>query len=498
MTSKYEEKAPEGTSDRNPQKPSQQNQKKFSWKSFLAVALVLVILWEIFHALANHSGQAGRGQAQATQSGAPSVPKVKPTPVPTVTLGGHRISAGGGAEIILNPGQVTPGSPVSVYGNGFRPKTAVTLMLRAGRNATGTVIGHGMAARDGSLYTSFVMPRSITGSGAKVVAEQSGSGGAVASAPLVTPGGVGSVAIVGKPAGKPGNVVTLSARGFGPNEKINVYWGRTAGTPAATLTADASGSVGQAAIKVGVAPVGTTSLVLVGMRTHTTATAPYQMLGLYPTTASHPWAAKAGHPVTFRGSGFAPGEQVLIYLNKATGAPALVANADATGSFSTGFVVPFGLKGSQRLTAIGSQSRAATSSGFDVLPYMPSAQASTYGALPGTSVSFYATGFAANEVVLVHVNGQLVSAFRVDAKGSAANAGHYIVPSGVGPALHFSLTGQHSGGTAGVKLSVQNPPGGTVKVPPQRPYVLPPSLGGKKPPSPHHSPGTSPSSSPGK
>src|SRR5215469_9999158 len=274
MTSKYDEKAtPEITGERNQQKPSPQKPKGFNWKSFLAVVAVVVILWQIFHALANHSGQAGRGQAQGTQSSAPSVPKVKPTPVPTVTLGGHRISAGGGPEIILNPGQVTPGSPVSVYGNGFRPKTPVTLMLRAG-HGSGTVLGHGMAARDGSLYTSFIMPKSMTssGSGTKVIAEQSGAGGAVASAPLVTPGGVGSVSIVGKSAGKPGNTVTLSARGFGANEKVNVYWGRTAGTPAATLTADASGSVGQASIKVGVAPVGTTSLVLVGMRTHTTAT----------------------------------------------------------------------------------------------------------------------------------------------------------------------------------------------------------------------------------
>jgi hypothetical protein len=191
---------------------------------------------------------------------------------------------------------------------------------------------------------------------------------------------------------------------------------------------------------------------------------------------------------------------VLIYLNSSTGMPALTTTASGNGRFSVSFVVPFGLKGKQSLTATGEQSRASVSSGFTVLPYMPSAQASTYDALPGTSVSFYASGFAANEVVLVYTggrgtSGQLVTAFRVNGKGSAANAGHYIVPSGVGPGLYFKLVGQHSGGSATAKISV-TAPAQQVTVPPQRPYVLPPSLGGKQPV--HHSKaaGKSPGASP--
>jgi hypothetical protein len=240
--------------------------------------------------------------------------------------------------------------------------------------------------------------------------------------------------------------------------------------------------------------------VLVGQKTHTTATAAYQMLGLYPTTTSHPYAVKSGKPVTFTGSSFAPGEQVLIYLNASSGAPALTATANSGGSFSTSFVVPFGLKGSQSLTAVGSQSRAAVSSGFDVLPYNPAAQASTYGAMPGTALTFYANGFAANEVVLVYAGGgrgqtgKLVSAFRVNAMGSASSAGHYIVPSGVGPGLYFNLVGQQSGGSATAKVSV-TAPAQPVNVPSQPPYVLPPDLGGKAPAKSSQSPGQSPSQS---
>ena len=482
---------------------SQNNRPKgkvVTWKTIVVVAVALVIVWQLFHALTNHkAGNAARSNQTSSGPASPgqtaAVPSARPTPKTTVTLGGRQVPGQSGPLIVLNPGLVAAGGQVGVNGSGFRPGGTVTILLRASRSSYGTVVAHAKASSGGSVTAGFTMPTSVHGSGATVVAEQ--GDGTSATAQLTTPGGVGTMSIVGKAAGKPGDSVSISASGFGAGEKINVYWGRTVGTPAASLMADGSGSVGRASVPVGVAPVGTTTMVLVGQTTHTTATAAYQMLGLYPTTASHPYAVKAGHPMTFTGSEFAPGEQVLIYLNSTGGMPALTATAGSTGSFSTSFVVPFGLKGSQSLTAVGSQSRAAVSSGFDVLPYNPTAQASTYGAMPGTSVTFYATGFAANEVVLVYAGGghgqagTLVSAFRVNSMGSAGGAGHYIVPSGVGPGLYFNLVGQQSGGSATAKISV-TAPAQPVNVPSQPPYVLPPDLGGKGAPQPGHSPGQSP------
>jgi hypothetical protein len=467
---------------------ARKNKKKIPWKSVLGVAVVLVILWQIFHVVTQGSGKPAAANGHRSPASS-TVPSTRPTPVPTVTLGGRPVAAGGGPVIVLNPGLVAPGGHVSIYGSGFNPHAAITVwLMRSSQSGKGSVVAHGKASGNGSLITSFTMPTSLNVSRATVVAEQAGSSKR-AVAQLVSPGGVGTATIDGKSAGKPGDTVTVSAHGFGPGEKVNVYWGRASGTPALTLTADSAGSISHASVPVGVAPTGETTLVLVGTKTHTTATAPYLMLGLYPTAVFHPYAARAGGTIIYTGGGFAPGEQVLIYLNSSTGMPALTTTASSSGRFSVSFVVPFGLKGKESLTATGEQSRASVSSGFTVLPYLPSAQASTYDALPGTSVSFYATGFAANEVVLVYTggrgtNGQLVTAFRVNGKGSAANAGHYIVPSGVGPGLYFKLVGQHSGGSATAKISVTTP-AQQVTVPPQRPYVLPPSLGGKQPV--HHS-----------
>jgi hypothetical protein len=471
--------------------------KKVTWKSVLGVVVALVIGWQLLHAFIQGQGKnAGKSAPPSA-----SAPAAKPTPTPTVTLGGHRVPAGGGPVIALEPGLVSPGGHVGVAGEGFARKTTVVVSLRTSRSHAAKVVAHGRTSRGGTVTTGFTMPLSFTGSKATVVVRQ--ADGEQASAPLVTPGGMGTAKIVGKAAGKPGDHITVTAKGFGPGEQVNVYWGRVSGTPAATLTADGSGSISSASVRVGIAPVGPTTLVLVGQRTHTTATVPYQMIGLYPNTISRPYAVKAGKSITFRGSGFAPGEPVLIYLNASGGVPALTAHADSGGGFSVSFVAPFGLKGSQRLIAVGELSRASVKSGFLILPYTPTAQASTYSALPGTTVSFYAKGYAPNEVVLVYLGGnrghggKLVTAFRVDGRGSASAAGSYVVPSGMGPGVGFSLVGDKSGGTARAKLSVGAGPQGAT-VPPQKPYVLPPSLGGKQPathsPS-HGSPSKSPSGS---
>jgi hypothetical protein len=481
-----------GPPKRIPPKPNPPKRKKLSWKAILGGAIAVLIAWQLFHTLTEQTGKTAN--AGASHSTGPAAPSAAPTPTPTVTLGGHPVADGSGPVIVLNPGLVAPGGYVEVEGSGFDPAATVSVWLRqgAGKTATSTMVASGKTAKWGILSVGFHMPATANTSDATVVAQEANSK-KIATAQLSAPGGVGTATIIGKAAGRPGSVVTVNATGFGPGEQVNVYWGRTSGTPAATLTADSAGDI-RAPIKVGVAPVGPTTLVLVGQRTKTTATAPYLMLGLYPSTTPHPYAMRAGHSMTFTGTGFAPNEQVLIFLNANRGVPALTETANSQGSFSVSFVVPYGLKGVQHLTAMGDQSRASVTSAFTVLPYMPSAQASTYGALPGTTVSFYGKGFAANEVVLVYANGahgrQLVTAFRVNQQGSAAGAGSYVVPSGVGPELIFSLVGQTSGGTATVKFAVQNPGGAAPSVAPQPPYVLPPSLGGKPAPAPSHAAGS--------
>jgi hypothetical protein len=476
-----------------PRKPSKKRRGKIGYKELLVAIIVIVVIWQVGKAVTgsgskNQPGGVNAGSsATPSQAGGPSLMKPAPTtPAPEVTIGGHPVAAGGGPMILANPGMVSPGGYVTIDGSGFTPGSTVAVFLKTTPQSGGTMMGSAKATKWGTSTVVFKMPSTATGESATVVAQQQNGNatGKTATAQIMTPLGIGQVTIDGKSAGKPGQAATISASGFGHGEKVNVYWGRVAGTPVTTLTASPAGTIGEAVVPVGIAPVGPTTLVLVGQTTHTTATAPYQMLGLYPSVVPHPYAVKAGHSVTVTGTGFAPNEQVLFYLNAASGQPALAATASAGGAMSLSFMVPFGLKGQQTLTAVGDESRASVDSGFTVLPYSPSAQASTYGAMPGTNISFYATGFAANEVVEVYTgrgkgaNGTLVTAFRVSAKGTAADAGNYILPN-MGGAEVFTLVGQESGGVTTAKVTVTAPPGGgQVSVPAQAPYVLPPSLGG--------------------
>jgi len=437
--------------------------RRSRWKLALGALVAVVVVWQLAHVLTHLGGGAAASPSATTSGGASPgsagrTPLAKASPEPTVTLNGHGVAAGSGPVIVLNPGLVTPGGQVGVNGSGFQPGAAVTVWLRSPGSGGGAQEAMAKVAKDGSLTTEFTMPSGLSGGTATVAAEE--GGGPAATAQLVTAGGQGSVSVVGKAAGKPGNTATITGAGFGPGEKVDVYWGHVGGTPAATLTANGSGSIGRAQVPVGVAPVGSTTIVLVGQKTKTMAVAAYQMLGLYPVTSSQPYAVLGGKSLSFSGSGFAPGEQVLLYLNASGGTPALTATADGGGNFHVSFVVPFGLKGSQTLTAIGEESRASVSSGFDVLAYTPSAQASTYSALPGTTISFYGSGFAANELVDVYAGatpgdrGQMVSSFRVGSTGSATAAGQYAIPANAGHSLDFTLVGQESGGVATAKVSV--------------------------------------------
>jgi hypothetical protein len=457
--------------------PQGDKRRKLRWKPIVGAIVALAIGWQVFQVLGKgDAGAASQPSASSTSSTSTSPTRVK--------IGDRTVLGAGAPIILLNPGLVAPGGQVTVQGGRFTPGATVDVEVRTKANTRGTKVAMSTVAKDGSLTAVLTAPQSLNASAVTVVAQERDSDKS-AEAELMSQGGAATVALAGKATGgKPGDTVSINATGFGPGETLDVFWGRSTGTPSSTLTADQSGSLSRASVKVGMAPVGSTTLVLVGTKTHATAIAPFQMLGLYPTTTPKPYAVQSGKDMTYSGTGFAPDEQVLVYFNASGGTPALTVQASSTGDFSTTFQVPFGLTGSQSLTAIGAQSRAATSTAFSVLPYSPIVQASTYGALPGTSISFYAGGFAANEVVEVYLgrgqgaSGELVTAFRVDAKGSAAAAGQYIIPSDSGPALNFTLVGQQSGGSGVAKVGVTKPPQ-PVNVPPQAPYELPESLGGK-------------------
>src|SRR5215470_18603610 len=464
-----------------------------SWRTFVVIAIGLVVAGPLIRELVSvvklPNTAAERSAPAPAESQVPSEPTpaqaarnttAKAPKATTISVNGQAIPSAGQPTVLLNPGLVRPGTKVAVSGFGFDPGSIVDVVLKKSASDAGTAVTLAKADETGSFGTTFIVPSNMGARSPTVLAQERNSS-KVAQTKALMPASMASVKL-GKATGKPGDRISLSASGFEPEEEVKVYWGQLNGDPAATLHADGGGNVGQASVQIPVGAIGTTSIVLVGSKSQSLAIGQFYMLGLYPSVKAQPYALKSANRISLSAKGFGPGETVLIYVNGMNGPPLMTVPTDANGSFSgAGFVVPFGLKGQQSLILIGEQSRAVVNSGFLVLPYTPSVQPSTYGGFPGTTLSFYATGFAPNEVVLVYKGrtrtggGDLVAAFRVDGRGRAAAAGQYMIPGDDQGKVVFTAIGRLSQGAATATVNVEHSDV-PVQVPPQPKYTLPPDL----------------------
>src|SRR3954471_16267961 len=107
--------------------------------------------------------------------------------------------------------------------------------------------------------------------------------------------------------------------------------------------------------------------------------------GGYPAASCTPsisaTVVRAGHSVTFHGSGFTPGESVQAWVN---GVLVGTYTADANGNITGSYVVPAGMKaGRYTLTLKGLASGRAQTTAFTVVPAQ--ANAGVVGAGAGSS-----------------------------------------------------------------------------------------------------------------
>jgi hypothetical protein len=454
---------------------------RLSWKRAAVAVVMAFVVFSVGRSVLPALGIHVPGRSHPAATGAEPT-TAKSAPAPTVNLDGVPVLGGGQPLITLNPGLVRPGSTVSVSGSGFDAGARVDLLVGTGKAGKAQPVATVTAGKNGTISGSLPFPSDVgTGSTTREVTAQQRGSDKVAKADATLAQGTAQ-AKISAAAARPGDSVSLSASGFASGEDLAVYWGRVTGDPSTVLHADGGGSVSKVAVQVGVAPVGTSSLFVVGRKSGAAASAPFQVLGLYPTITAKPYALKAAQRITFSGKGFVPGERVLVHVNSAGGTPVAALPSDQGGGFANaGFLIPFGLKGQQTVVFIGEKSRATAIGGFTVLPYQPQARASTYGAMPGTSLTFYADGFAPNEAVHVFAGGgqgsqgDLVSAFRVDGNGRAKGGGSYTIPGNASNGVTFTLLGARSNASATVVVKVDNS-GGAADVPPAPKYNLPKDL----------------------
>jgi nucleoid-associated protein YgaU len=423
--------------------------------------------------------QASGTSASGTPAAAPVARPGGPTPTPVVVqIQGTAVSIEAKPLLLLNPSTVRQGSSVGVAGSGFDPGTTVDIYIKQQVSDSVDPLTFVQVDKSGGFGgVTFAVPDALPRGNFIVEADQRESTN-IARATAVIAGGSPQVKL-GTQAAKSGDTVQLSAAGFGADEDVNVYWNDLSSNVIGTIHTDASGGVRQGSVRVPFGAVGNNGFIFVGQKSQSPVTVPFQMLNLYPSVDLSSYAIKPDNVLSFSGKDFGPGEDVTVYLNNPDAPPLTTIQTDDTGGFTNagGFLVPFGLQGKQTLIFMGKESKAPTTASFDTLPYTPSAQPSTYGGRPGTTLTFYAIGFARNEIIHALVGrtqdspGTEVSCFRTDPQGNAASGGSYVVPGDATPGqLVFSLVGSRSQAvaTAALEVIASDVP---VQVPPQAPFA---------------------------
>ncbi len=447
---------------------------------FWGVGILLVLAIVVSVTLRSLSPGSGGTALDTTGKSTNEVPPTATsTPVTVVPVGG-----GGLPFIFINPGVVRQGANITVAGSNFDPQATVNFLIKQKEADPGKMLTYVQADKTGSFDgVTIALPASEPFGNFIIEARQQHSTTKLAESMGVIQNGGSATVKMSALVGRVGDTVAVSAKGFASEEQVSVYWNSMGSDPIATLQADGGGGIGQAPVQVPFGAPGNNSFFFEGAKSQTPVTVPFILIPRYPNVKPSTYSIRADNVLSFSGKDFGPNELVVVYLNKPSGRPLATVQTNAKGAFfnQAGFVVPFTLKGKQTLYFVGSQSRAPTTIGFAVAPYMPDVQPSTYGGGPGTTITFYAKGFARNEVVHIYTNaaannaGKMVGCFQTDATGSAGAVGSYLIPGDAQPGkLVFTLDGTKSGAvtTASITVSAPETP---VQTPPQPPFTC--SLG---------------------
>ncbi|MDB5187544.1 MAG: hypothetical protein JWO50_64 [Candidatus Kaiserbacteria bacterium] len=256
-------------------------------------------------------------------------------------------------------------------------------------------------------------------------------------------------------SGTPGTTLTLSGGGWNASTLLNIFF-NGATSPNSTITTDSSANFSTSVQVPANASQGPFTFDVEDSVSHVHANNSFYVIPLTPsatfTAASHAPFAN----VAIAGSGFAPGEQITFELAGATGST----TADSSGTFSGSITVPQVTSGLYHINVTGNGSGATIPNYlnyFWIDGFYPSAAPSSYYLMPGATLSFNGSGFAAGETINVTETGtsNVLSTFTADASGSFTNAGGFALPAAFhGATKSFTLTGAQSHVSTNVGMTV--------------------------------------------
>jgi hypothetical protein len=241
----------------------------------------------------------------------------------------------------------------------------------------------------------------------------------------------------------PGTPVTITGTGFAPNEAVSLADGIATTTVSATPTGSFSAPLtlpftgGSSLMVVATGHMSGASSALA------IAYAPY-----IPQVAPSTYYTLPGTTVTFTGSGFAPNESVTVTFNAARSTSV---QADAAGSFSYPYQIPFGSTKAV-LSFMGQTSGAGVTDTLSLAQYAAYISLSSYYGVGGSAETVTGSGFAPNEPVTLAFNGVNFDTTTATALGTITAA--TTVPFSTAGTKPLSATGSQSGVVAGTNFTV--------------------------------------------
>lgn len=344
---------------------------------------------------------------------------------------------------------VSQNGELSLSAEGFAPGETITLMVSDGSATPPREVGHAKTDADGRVdELTIQLPDWVT-SGARALEAQGQNSGRRTESTFYVRAEKPWISL-GSYAAKRDSRLSLIAGGFEPGETVNIFLEQSPQTILASAVADLAGNIEWTEVGLRGFRAGEHRLILEGVSSQIRLSESIVISPRAPWVGLHVYTIGPGGSIGFDGHDFAPRERVQVFLDEPVGEALVEAVADEAGNFTVNnaYTAKPDDVGRHRMILVGELTTENTIVSFDVVPFTPAFQMTTYSGSPGTETSFNGYGFAPGETVKVFIEGQEqpVATILVDDNGSFEDAGRFMVPRNVtGANLGIMLVGEASG-----------------------------------------------------
>jgi len=397
----------------------------------------------------------GGGQSGAPPSG----------PEPAAT---RRASGGGAAVgtagvsiwISLVPPMAQAGDEVVLMGQGFAPEEEITLAIL---RSDGQVLvpGFNIYQADGlgNLPTTRLrMPSNLT-AGEYLLEARGGVSQRAVQFRFWVRGNAGSVELT-RTSGAPGDRFSLTAAGFAPGERVVVFFEGHGNDPLTALSADVEGSVWADNLRIPFVQPGDYDLILLGQLSQVRSAKSFRVSAFQPVLILNAETLSPNAAVSVFGYGFAPSEEVDVYLDGQNAKPVAL-QTDSAGhlAYHNALKLPNVLMTKNTVVARGKRSQQEARTDFQYGPGLPSVELSDYFGSPGARLTLAGQGFRSRERVEVFLGdpgaGKKLLSVRADDNGNLSPGETFNLPEDlpVG-SVRLSVVGEVNRGALTLRFDI--------------------------------------------